>query len=379
MPTIESVFWITLGTIIYALVGYPLLTLVLAMIVRKQVNKQPITPCVSFLIAAYNEEKVIAEKIKQTLELDYPREQLEIIVVSDGSTDRTDQIVASFQDHGVRLHRGEKQGKTGALNEAVKTATGEILIFSDATGVYSRQAVREIVANFNDPTVGCVTGRVAYRYGEGMTSKGFKGYQKFAVAVRRAESRFGSQTSVSGSIHALRRSLYRRSDPAFSLDVIDAVHTVVQNYRVVYEDQAVSWEESRNNWKDEFRCRVRMSVRGTSMIPYIIAKLVWAKKFGYAFQMVSHKILRWWLWAMLVILFIANSMLVCKSLVYATFMGAQVLFYVTALVGLVAGKNQIRLPVVSSVFFFVLANTAMAVGSFKALWGRRMPSWEPVR
>ncbi|UCD28283.1 MAG: glycosyltransferase family 2 protein, partial [Planctomycetota bacterium] len=267
MLALETIFWIAAGLVVYTLVGYPLLTLILAIIVRKRVDKKSITPKVSFIIAAYNEEKVIAEKIHQTLKLDYPAEQLEIIVASDGSTDRTDEIVRSFADHGVKLYRAEgRKGKTNAQNGAVSVANGDIVIFSDSTGIYNRRAIHELVDNFNDPTIGCVTGRVAYSYGKDAASTGFKGYQKIAVAIRRAESSFGSQTSASGSIHAIRRQLYIPAKPAFSLDVIDPVHTTIQGYRTVYENQAVSLEESRTSLKDEFRSRVRISVRGIPLI-----------------------------------------------------------------------------------------------------------------
>ncbi len=377
---VEAAFWFSLGVILYTLVGYPLLTLVLAAIVRRRVDKQPITPRVSLIIAAYNEEAVIADKIQRSLELDYPIDRLEIIVASDGSTDRTDDIVRSFAGRGVKLFRHEgRGGKTQTLNAAVPTATGDIVVFSDATGIYNPEAIRELAANFNDPTVGCVTGRVAYRYGDDATSQGFKGYQRIAVAIRRAESRFGSQTSVSGSIHAIRRSLYRPANPAFSLDVIDAVHTVVQGRRVVYENNAVSLEQSRSSPWDEFRCRVRISVRTTSMIPYLLTQLLKHRRVGYAFQMISHKILRWWLWLLLALALASNLALIGHARIYIILAVLQVAAYASAIAGLLAGRLRVRVPGISMLALFLLGNIALCVGSFKAMLGKRMGAWEPVR
>ncbi|MHC4445672.1 MAG: glycosyltransferase family 2 protein [Planctomycetota bacterium] len=380
MLTIEIIFWTALGLALYTLVGYPLLALVLAAIVRKKVDKKPVTPKVSLIIAAYNEENVIAEKIRQTLKLDYPPERLEIIVASDGSTDGTDEIVRSFTDRKVKLCRVEgRKGKTNALNEAVTIATGEILIFSDATGIYNRQAIRELAANFHDPEVGCVTGRVAYRYGKDETSKGFKAYQRFVVGIRRAESRFASQTSVSGSIHAIRRKLHKPVNPAFSPDMIDAVHTVAQGYRVIYENNAVALEESRTNIGDEFRCRMRISVRGLPMIWYILCQLLGNKKFGYTLQMISHKFMRWLIWLPLAVALGCNVMLVTQSNLYLYLAGLQTTFYIAALLGLLLGKVGISIPIVSSMAYFLLAIAATFVGSLKFLAGKRMVTWEPIR
>ncbi len=299
----EMAFWVSAAWIAYVLVLYPGLTVLVGSVLQRLRTplRGEVTPRITLLISAYNEEKVIEQKLRQTLALDYPPGALEVIVVSDGSTDHTDEIVREFGDPRVRLHRVEgRVGKTAALNSAVEAATGELLVFSDATGEFSPNALRALAARFADPAVGCVAGRVAYRYGRDKTSEGFRGYQRVAVAVRRAENAFGDQTSVSGSIHAVRRELFRPSAPAFSPDVLDAVHTVVQGRRVVYEPEAVSLEDSRSSSGQEFKARVRIAVQNNAMAPYIVRELVRSRRFFYLFQMVSHKLLRWWLWMPLI-------------------------------------------------------------------------------
>ncbi len=373
-------FWISAAFVAYTLLGYPLFALLLAGFGRRSVRSAEFTPSVSFIIAAYNEEAVLAEKIRQTLVLDYPAEKLEILVASDGSTDRTDEIAISFADRGVKLFRSnDRRGKTHTLNGAVAAATGEIIVFSDATGVFSPNAIRLLVSHFADSAVGCVGGRVTYRYGADATSKGFSLYQRFAVAVRSAESAWGSETSVSGSIHAIRRELYRPSDPAFSLDVIDPVHTVAAGYRVLYERDAIALEESRTRPGDEFRARVRIAVRGISMVPYVLQMLLWPPRPTYLFQMVSHKFFRWWLWLFLLVLFMSSALLAPLGGFYMWAFLVQAAAYACGVIALLSAFAGIRLPGLSTLSLFVLGNSAMAVGAIKALLGHRMPKWEPIR
>ncbi len=376
-------FWLSISWIAWALIVYPLLAFSFGSLAnsRRGIRKAPVTPPLTVIISAYNEETVIHEKIRQTLALDYPADRLEVLVVSDGSTDRTDEIVASYGDPRVMLHRAEgRQGKTAAANEGVLRARGEILVFSDATGVYSKNALRALASNFADPTVGCVAGRVAYRFGNDATSKGFSGYQRIAVAIRRAENAFGDQTSVSGSIHAIRRELFRPGRPEFSADVIDAVHTVVQGRRVVYENEAVSLEDSRTRNQDEFRARIRISVQNASMAPYVLRELVAARRWFYLFQMVSHKMMRWWMWAPLLTAALTSCALASADALYFSAAVTQMAFYSIAAVGLTRPATSGmagRLLAVTS--FFLLGNAAMCVGTLRGLRGEQAPAWEPVR
>lgn len=381
---LEVAFWLSLGWIAWALVAYPLVTLVCGALLaaRNRVRKAEFTPPLSVIISAYNEEAVIAEKIRRTLDLDYPADRLQVIVASDGSTDRTDEIVKGFGDPRVVLHRAEgRLGKTAALNQAVEVAKGDLLVFSDATGEFSRNALRALASNFADPSVGCVAGRVAYRYGDDGTSQGFQGYQRIAVAIRRAENAFGDQTSVSGSIHAVRRDLFRPGRPGFSMDVIDAVHTVVQGRRVVYEWDAVSVEESRTRTRDEWRARVRISVRNTAMAPYILRELVASGRWRFLFQMVSHKMMRWWLWLPLVTLYATSLSLWGTSGIrlFTTLACLQTAFYGVALASLALGTRLPLARLASLAGFFVMGNAAACIGTLKGLTGAQRPAWEPVR
>ena len=380
----SSIAWIAFGTALvflaYTYVGYPLLTAVLARVASRPVRQGAIEPTVSFLIAAHNEEKDIAWKIEETLALDYPADRREVIVVSDGSTDRTDAIVESYADRGVKLFRPEGHpGKTESANQAVPTTTGEILIFSDATGHYNRECIRALVRNFADPTVGLVSGRVTYQYGTSETASGFRAYQSFVTAARRSEARFGTQTSVSGSIHAIRRELFRPAPTALSFDMVHPLHVAVAGYRTVYEFDATSEEESREAPEAEFRARVRIAVRAFTFLPYLLARLPRCRHAAYPFQMVSHKVLRWLSPGFLLLLAASSLVLAPTSRIAAALFVAQVVVYLLAAVGW-AQRGTGRTSKATAVpLFFATINLAFAVGFVRWARGERFGTWTTER
>lgn len=376
----EVIFWISLILVAYTLIGYPVIANLLAIVARRDVQKQYIEPRISFIIAAYNEETSIAEKLEQTLALDYPPDQLEIIVADDGSSDRTPEIVRSFGDRGVIHFRSDhRAGKTDCLNRAAAIATGEILVFSDATGVFDARSLRELASHFADPDVGCVSGRVAYRYGKDLTSGGFRVYQRVVVGVRRAEGAFGSVTSVSGAIHAVRASVFRPTDPTYTQDLADAIHTVVQGKRVSYEYDAIAWEDSRASLRSEFESRIRICVREHTMLAFIIGSLVRARRWMYLFQMFSHKFLRWWLWAPLVMLLVSSLALAGTSPLHAVAAALQIAFYLGGIAAIWFERAGRRIPGTSPLAFFVAGNAAMCIGLFRWLRKGAMPTWNPIR
>ena len=373
-------FWFSLSVVVYTLFVYPLLAILLAALANRQVHKSRINPKVTIIIAAYNEEKVIASKIDQTLRLNYPTEQMDILIASDGSVDRTDEIVRSFESRGVRLVRVEgRVGKTITLNAAATLAKGEIVVFSDATGEYNLDAIQELVSNFADPEVGCVSGRVSYCYGADAASDGFRLYQRLAVFIRRAEGLFGSQTSASGSIHAVRRELFRPTPARCSPDIFNPLHTVIAGKRVVYENNAIAIEGSRNNFREEFRARVRMGSRAASSTCAIVRLLLASKNAVYFWQMISHKLLRWYLWMFLLLVLISSSILALNCQVYIYALQVQVMLYLAAGFGIVAERMGVRFPLVSAISLFFIGNVAMAVGFAQCACGNTTGAWDTSR
>src|SRR5262249_41961252 len=208
----QVVFIAAMAMMAFIYAGYPALMFAISLMLRRPVRRDDITPRVSVIIAAYNEERDIVAKLKNTLALDYPRDRIEIIVASDCSTDQTDDIVRGFAAQGVILRQQpERYGKTVAQNRAVKISSGEILIFSDATTICESGAIRKIVRNFADPEVGCVAGQLIYADSpESAVGAGCRSYWSYEKFLKRCESRLGSLIGVSGCLYAVRRICHAR-------------------------------------------------------------------------------------------------------------------------------------------------------------------------
>jgi cellulose synthase/poly-beta-1,6-N-acetylglucosamine synthase-like glycosyltransferase len=361
---LEGVFFASAALLVYHYVLYPALVIAGARLLRRQ-SMPPSAewPSVSFIIAAYNEERVIAAKLRNTLALDYPKERIEIIVVSDGSNDTTEAIVRSFAPDGVvSLHDPQRRGKTAALNRAVGRANGDIVVFSDANNDFAPDAVRKLVRHFADPSVGGVCGAKRIKPdAERQSSVGDGLYWRYESAVKSAESRLGTITNADGEIFAVRRDLYRtvpeyiiNDDAQITLDLVK------QGYRVRYEPEAHSYEFASIHIRDDFHVKVRMVAGGFQTLVENAAALFPLRSW-FAWAFFSHKTLRW-LAPLLLILVLAASALLSAGPLYRAALGAQLAFYGLALGGYWrVGRGTMPLAV-SVPFYFTAMNLA-------ALWG----------
>jgi cellulose synthase/poly-beta-1,6-N-acetylglucosamine synthase-like glycosyltransferase len=286
----EILFWILAVLIIYTYAGYVFFIPLLALFVNRPVNRKDITPRVTFLITAYNEEKNIRKKLTEVLALDYPHGQLEVMVASDGSTDRTDEIVGEFRDRGVVLKRVEgRVGKTATQNEAVEAATGEIVIFSDATTVYEHDAILKLVRNYNDPAVGAVSGRYEYVNPTGAAmGSGSILFWKYENFIKSMQTRIRTITGCCGCIYSVRKVAYVPLPGDIISDLVEPLKVIERGYRVVFEPEAVAYEETTEKPHEEFRMRIRVITRAMRGILYAKNLL---NPFRYpfvAFQLFSH-------------------------------------------------------------------------------------------
>ena len=232
---------------------------------RKPPTRPGYTPTVSVLIAAYNEESNIRKKIEQTLRLDYPGDRLQIVVVSDGSTDRTDEIVRSMGDARVQLIRVEgRRGKTRAQNEAVKVCAGEVIVFSDATTTYHPQAPRYLAANYEDPKVGAASGRYQYfeALGNSPTGLGTIAFWNYENTIKQFQSSISTITGCCGCIYSVRRKAYTDLPDDVISHLVQPLRTIEKGYRVVFEHRALAYEETTQTAREEFKMRVRVVTRG---------------------------------------------------------------------------------------------------------------------
>jgi cellulose synthase/poly-beta-1,6-N-acetylglucosamine synthase-like glycosyltransferase len=381
MTVLTSIFFLSLFLVAYAYAGYPALIFMLSRIFPRPVRKADITPKVSLIITAYNEERDIAAKLENTLALDYPPDKLEIIVASDCSSDHTDDIVRSYRARGVRLHRRpERLGKSVAQNHAVKQAGGEILVFSDATTMYARDAVRQIVRSFADPQVGCVAGQLIYvdktvtAVGQGCRS--YWNYEKF---IKESESRAGSLIGVSGCLYAVRRSSYARLALDMSSDFVIATEIHLQGQRTVYERDAVAMEDTNKRSRDEFRMRVRIIEQTFSALHRYRAALGLRRHNLFAFQLISHKVARYAVPFFLLAAFVSNLLLAGDRSFFRLAFTAQAAFYLAALAGWAAERSRWRLGLLGLPYYFVLANAASLAAFVQFMRGKAHVLWEPIR
>jgi len=378
----EAIFWGAIGVVVYVYVGFPVLVFLASQLRPRPVGKGPApSPTVSFIIAAYNEEGSIAKKLANTFALDYPPDRLEIIVVSDGSTDRTEAIVRAEGGARVRLLplRG-RNGKTIAQNRAVEAATGEIVVFSDATTVYEPRCLRALVSNFTDPEVGCATGWVVMGADPDATmQKGRSAYTDYDQWLRSCESKVHSVVGTAGCIAALRRSLFRPLPSDVDADVAEALEVSAQGYRVVFEDDAVVYEagESRSI-REELERRTRVIARGLRGYWYVRRVFNPLRHPWFLLDLLSHRLLRWAVPVFLMIAFAANAALV-GHWEYRVIFLAQAAFYLTAGIGYVLERRNVRLPGLFIPLYFCVVNLAPLL-AVRALWrGRTTAVWETGR
>jgi cellulose synthase/poly-beta-1,6-N-acetylglucosamine synthase-like glycosyltransferase len=377
----EIVFWAAAMLIAYAYAGYPVLVFVLGRFLPRHVRKAEIRPTVSLIIAAHNEERDIAQKIQNSLELNYAKERLEIIVVSDCSSDLTDQIVRKFEPAGVRLVRlPDRLGKSVAQNRAAAASQGEILVFTDATTMCDRDAIAAMVRNFADSQTGCVAGQLIYvDPSDGSGGAGCRAYWSYEKVMRDCESRLGSLIGVSGCLYAVRRACYPPIALDMSSDFAIAGEIHLRGLRTVYEADAIATEETNRRGDIEFRMRVRIIEQTISALSRYRQLLNPLKHGLFALQMISHKVFRYAVPGFLMLLFVSNLVLAFSSRAYAVLLAAQLGFYLAAGAGWVCDRLGVRIGSLSLPYYFALANAASLVGFIKFLRGEAHVVWEPLR
>lgn len=377
----QIIFWTGLAALVYIYIGYPLLVYLVGRVRRLTVKKSFIEPTVTVLITAYNEEKDIAAKLENTLEIDYPKEKLEILVASDGSTDRTDEIVKTFAPRGVKLFRQEgRQGKTATQNRAVEQAMGEIILFSDATTEYSPDVLRRILPNFADETVGCAAGKLVYvDRSRSRVGSGAKSYWNYETFIKESESRACSLIGASGCLYAVRKSAYREMYPEACSDFLIGTEIYRQGLRTVFEPEAVCFEETNRQTDKEFQMRVRIILQTLTDLWRNRDMLNPLKSGFFAFELFSHKVLCYAVWFFLAALYVSSAVLAFSSQMFLAAFALQTAFYALAGGGWALEKTGRRGFITAIPLYFVLANLASLVGFYKFLRGERSARWEPFR
>jgi cellulose synthase/poly-beta-1,6-N-acetylglucosamine synthase-like glycosyltransferase len=393
MKIFGLIFWVCILLIGYVYVGYPVILAILALFRRKEEKYPVITPQVSFLIAAYNEQNVIATKLENTLALRYPKECLQIVVAADGSNDHTPDIVETFSGRGVELsYDPHRRGKMAAINRALPRLKHDILVFSDANNIYAPDALLELVKPFSDPNVGAVTGSKnivddpdAHAMADGL-------YWRYESAIKKFETALGSCTGVTGEVLAIRRSLYQPPpDHVINDDFFIGMAVLRQGYRLVYAPTAYSYERSSLTEMDEAVRRSRIvagryqaMLMSGQILPWRNPLLVW--------QIISHKFMRPLVPFLMIIAFLATMAACIWQMPPSTlgwlylappynivFLAAEILICLLAIFGASLKDKGLVGKILYLPTFLVNSNFAALLGLYSFITGKQTSLWRRAR
>lgn len=377
----KMIFFISLFLIFYSFVGYPISLIILNKIGKdKKLNiDKKYEPSISIIIPAHNEESVIENKLKNLVDLKYPKNKVEIIIASDNSSDNTNIIVRNFirnnQEKNIMLYEvNERKGKTNAQNEAVRIAKGEIIIFSDANSMLKEDSLKELVKFMSDDTVAYVSGQLVYTNGDiSNASNAESTYWNYDLFMREVESKFGSITAGNGAIYAIRKSDYVEFNPIKCHDDAMPIESVLMGKRAVYNKKAIAYEKAGETSEDEFKRKVRMAryilnVHFERLDKYNLFKYGWFSYFYFC-----HRHLRNSLFLLHIALFISNLFIMNENIVFMFIGIGQILFYSIAIVyKLLELKNKLMyIP-----YYYSLTIYAQLVGAFRQITGKSKPFWE---
>ncbi|MFL5802109.1 MAG: glycosyltransferase family 2 protein [Roseiflexaceae bacterium] len=376
-------FWGAIALIVYTYIVFPAVVFLRGRLLRRPYQTAEITPRVSMIIAAHNEARGIGAKLDNILSLDYPREQFEVIIVSDGSNDGTETIVRGYADQGVRLLARPRQGKAPALNAAVAAASGEILVFSDANSMYAPDAIRALARPFADPEVGGVAGNQVYlpkRASAAASSAGEHSYWNFDRKLKQSQSTAGNAISATGAIYAIRRALFQGVPLGVTDDFATSTSVIAQGYRLVFAPDAIAYEPAAQSSVVEFGRKTRVITRGLRGV-LVRRELLNPFRYGfYALQLFSHKLLRRLVVFPLLGLLLVSPLLWSRGRLYKLATLGQAAFYGLGLAGWLLGGTKIgRKKIFSIPFFFCMVNAASFVAALNVLRGKRIDFWEPQR
>lgn len=380
-------FWISLFIIFYTFIGYGLLLFLLVRIKRfikgrnDVVGEDDFTPTVTLLIAAYNEESYIAEKVKNCFELNYPSNKLQIVFVTDGSTDATPEKIKQFSNVKL-LHKPERRGKMAAIKRVMPLVESEIVVFTDANTFLNPDAIKKLVWHYQKPKVGAVAGekKILVEKLADASSAGEGFYWKYESALKKWDYELYSNVGAAGELFSIRRELYQ---PVETDTIIDdhmiAMRIAEKGYIIAYEPEAFALEAASANAGEELKRKIRIAAGGIQSILRLKKSANFFINPLFTFQYISHRVLRWAITPfLLVAVFILNGLIVLTqpSLVYQVLFGAQVLFYLLSFAGYIFERQNIKFKAFFIPYYFCLMNYAAIAGLFRYLRRSQSAAWE---
>ncbi len=374
----EMLFNGSVVLIFFAYFGYPVTLLLVRWVCGRDVERAAVLPSVTFIVTVHNEEKRIKDKLENTLSLDYPKAKLQIIVASDGSSDRTNEIVRDYCSHrAVLLDMPDRRGKEHAQKEAVKSATGDIIVFSDVATTMEAGGLRQLVSSFADPTVGCVSsedrllGRDGKPSGEGL-------YVRYEMWLRALESKANTLVGLSGSLFAARKEVCEDFSGELQSDFRTVLNSVKMGLRAVSDPLAVGLYQDTADQKREWDRKVRTVVRGLTVF-FRHVELLNILRYGlFSYQLFCHKLFRWLVPIFLIVAFVSNLVLIHGSFIYSVLLLVQLSLYGCGILGLLRPKTQEMILVKVSVYFLAV-NASILFAWSRYLSGQRVITWTPTK
>ncbi len=388
MNWIAVLFWLFFIIVFYTYLGYGILLYVLVLI-KRRFNGPTILPADSFepavtlVIPCFNERDILAEKIANCRLLDYPREKLSLVFITDGSTDNSELYLQSFPDVGI-FHENRRGGKTAAENRIMKFVTTPVVIFSDANTMLNTAAVRNIVRHFAQEKVGCVSGekKIISETADSASAAGEGIYWKYESLLKKYDSELYSAVGAAGELVAFRTSLYvDLPEDTLLDDFMQSMQMAAAGYKIVYEPHAYALETASENVQEELKRKVRICTGGWQSISRLSGKLKMTKTPLLYFQYISHRVLRWTITPFLLIgMFILTLFLLDQpGWFYKMVLIAQVLFYAAAIVGYILENRKVRFKPVFVPYYFAIMNYAVLAGLSRFLFGRQTGTWDKAR
>lgn len=382
----KTLWFISSFLLIYIYVGYPIILWFLAWLFpRSHKMDENLEPAVTLIISAYNEEKIIKKKLENALQLDYPPKKLTILVVSDASTDKTDQIVCSFHEQGViSLRTKERKGKTAGLNMAMERVSSDLVLFSDANALYHPSALRKIVRHFADEQIGYVVGLAAYKTSESNIAGLSEGsYWDLETRLKGWESTFSSVVGADGAIYAIKKNLWEPLKETDINDFVNPLQIIVKRFRGIFDSEAICFENPADDFGKEFNRKVRISNRSFNGILRVPQVLNIFKLGRFSWQIISHKLLRWFS-----PYFLAFHFIITLAVTFTGTGGPLPgivlnLYGAASLLALIGYQKDGKGAACSKIFYlpyyFCLLNIAGALGVWLRLLGKVISTWETVR
>jgi len=340
-------------------------------------NEKQFLPSVTMVISVYNEEKVIAAKLDNCLSLEYPKSKLEVLIGSDGSTDRTNSIIARYKKHRVGLCKFQVRiGKAGVLNTIVPQAKGEIVVFSDANTIYEPDAIKKLVRNFRDPNLGCVCGELVFKNGKENEVGNLEGfYWRFEQFLKKIEGKNNSLLGANGGIYAIRKSLFTAPpDDTIVEDFVIPMKILEKGYKVIYEPEARAYEETSKKIIHEMERRIRIGA-GDFQALTLTWKMLNPFRGFPAFAYISHKVIRWFVPFLLIFALFANMFLLSHRFYLSIFV-LQCVFYLMAIVGRILSRMKLRFKLFGLPYYFISMNIALFFGFIRFCTNSQSVAWK---